>query len=90
MVPREALVVVGTFDLREGRIMVTGGQSERAVAAWIGVPHLCSAELSYRPAAFVLPSIFEASQLSVTGNRPITSAVTFRFFASAVILVSGP
>lgn len=45
VVPRDALVVVGTFDLREGRILLTGPHSERAVADWLGVPRLDPAEL---------------------------------------------
>lgn len=45
VVPREALTVVGTFDPREGKIMLTGRQSERAVADWLGVSVLDPAEL---------------------------------------------
>lgn len=44
-VPREALVVVGTFEPRSSRIILTGPQSERGVADWIGVPELDPAEL---------------------------------------------
>ena len=45
VVPREALIAVGTFDLREGRIMLTGPSSERAVAEWLGTAQLDPAEL---------------------------------------------
>lgn len=45
VVPRESLVVVGTFDPRGGRILLTGPLSERAVAGWIGVSELDPAEL---------------------------------------------
>lgn len=45
VVPREALVVVGTFDLREGRILLAGARSERAVAQWLGMTRLDRAEL---------------------------------------------
>jgi hypothetical protein len=45
VVPRDALVAVGTFDLRSGRIMLTGPQSERAVADWLGMPQLDPTEL---------------------------------------------
>jgi hypothetical protein len=45
IVPREALVVVGTFEPRASRIILTGPQSERAVADWLGVPELDPAEL---------------------------------------------
>jgi hypothetical protein len=45
MVPRSALVVVGTFDEVGGRIILTGEQSASAVATWLGVPTLDPAEL---------------------------------------------
>jgi hypothetical protein len=45
MVPRAALVVVGTFDETGGRIILTGDQSASAVATWLGVPTLDPAEL---------------------------------------------
>lgn len=45
IVPRDALLAVGTFDFREGKITLTGWDSERAVAAWLGTPQLDSAEL---------------------------------------------
>jgi hypothetical protein len=40
IVPRDALLAVGTFDFREGRIRLTGSDSERAVATWLGTPQL--------------------------------------------------
>jgi hypothetical protein len=49
VVPREALLAVGTFDFREGRIWLTGPDSEAAVAAWLGMPRLDPAELAERP-----------------------------------------
>lgn len=45
VVARDALTVVGTFDPRAGRIMLTGRQSERAVAHWLGTSDLDPAEL---------------------------------------------
>ena len=45
IVPRDALLAVGTFDFREGRIRLTGSDSERAVSAWLGTPQLDPAEL---------------------------------------------
>jgi hypothetical protein len=45
LVPRDALVVVGTFDLREGCIQLAGPHSERAVADWLGTTQLDPAEL---------------------------------------------
>lgn len=51
VVPREALVAVGTFDLRAGRIVLTGPHSERAVADWLGTPQLDPAELRSTGAA---------------------------------------
>lgn len=45
IVPRDALLAVGTFDFQEGRIRLTGSDSERVVAAWLGMPRLDPAEL---------------------------------------------
>ncbi|HXV05726.1 MAG TPA: hypothetical protein VFP23_07500 [Solirubrobacterales bacterium] len=49
IVPREALAAVGTFSLREGRIALSGPDSEGAVAAWLGTLRLDPAELARRP-----------------------------------------
>lgn len=46
IVPRDALVAVGTFDFDQGRIRLTGSESERAVAGWLGTPRLDPAELA--------------------------------------------
>lgn len=46
LVPREALVAVGTFDPAQGRILLTGPHSEREVARWLGVDELDPAELN--------------------------------------------
>jgi hypothetical protein len=46
IVPRDALLAVGTFDFREGKITLTGSDSGRAVAAWLGTPQLDPAELA--------------------------------------------
>lgn len=45
LVPRVALVTVGTFNPGASRIMLTGSQSEAAVAAWLGRAVLDPAEL---------------------------------------------
>ena len=45
VVPRNALLAVGIFDFQEGRIALTGSDSERAVAAWLGTLRLDPAEL---------------------------------------------
>lgn len=45
VVAREALVVVGTFEPRAGRIILTGPHSEAVVAAWLGVVRLDAEEL---------------------------------------------
>lgn len=45
MVPREALVAVGSFHPRTGRIILTGEQSAAAVATWLGVLSLDPDEL---------------------------------------------
>jgi len=46
IVPRDALAAVGTFDFGEGRITLTGADSEGAVAAWLGTLRLDPAELA--------------------------------------------
>jgi hypothetical protein len=46
IVPRDALVAVGTFDLHEGRISLTDSDSKRAVAVWWGMPRLDVRELA--------------------------------------------
>lgn len=46
IVPRDALMAVGTFDFGEGRITLTGADSEGAVAAWLGTLRLDPAELA--------------------------------------------
>jgi hypothetical protein len=45
LVPREALVAVGTFDPRTGRILLAGDKSIAAVATWLGTIGLVPAEL---------------------------------------------
>lgn len=45
LVPREALVVVGTFEPRAARIILTGPRSKAVVAAWLGVVRLDPEEL---------------------------------------------
>jgi hypothetical protein len=66
VVPRDALVVVGTFDLREGRILLTGPHSERAVADWLGSPRLNPAEL--RPSTEHEATIGRAAHAQVDSN----------------------
>lgn len=45
LVPREALVAVGTFDPSTSEIALTGVQSAAAVAEWLDIPQLDPAEL---------------------------------------------
>ena len=45
LVPSSALIAVGTVDFAEGGIALTGPQSERAVADWLGTARLNHAEL---------------------------------------------
>jgi hypothetical protein len=45
VVPCDALLAVGTYDLRRRRITLTGPHSERAVAEWLGTVRLDPAEL---------------------------------------------
>jgi hypothetical protein len=44
-VPRDALVVVGTFDPDSGEIVLTGEHSVAAVAEWLAMPQLDPSEL---------------------------------------------
>lgn len=68
-VPRDALLVVGVFYFGEGRIVLTGRQSARAVADWLGTPQLDRVELGLRGAsdgprvASVEPPEFTATHL---------------------------
>lgn len=70
VVPREALTVVGTFDLREGRIMLAGPHSEQAVAEWLGTPRLDPAELR--------PSV------QARGGRPASIQMGMRVAAASI------
>jgi hypothetical protein len=81
VVPRGALVAVGTFDEAGGRIILTGDQSAAAVATWLGVPTLDPAELrrstlprvdAAEPAARLAPDI----KLAV--NRGLAAALIGR------------
>jgi hypothetical protein len=47
VVPQDALLAVGTFDFHAGLIKLTGSDSERAVAVWLGTPGLDPAELAH-------------------------------------------
>jgi hypothetical protein len=80
LVPRDALIAVGTFDFRVGRINPTGPDSERAVAAWLGTPRLEPAELA--PTAKYAPSTREVAHLvldiTVTVNRSLGEALIER------------
>lgn len=46
IVPCDALLAVGTFDFRKGQITLTGADSERVVATWLGTSRLDPAELA--------------------------------------------
>jgi hypothetical protein len=45
LVPRDALVAVGSFHPATGEVLLTGQTSASAVATWLGVPVLDPAEL---------------------------------------------
>jgi hypothetical protein len=45
LLPPKALTVVGILNFAEGSIALTGPQSERVVADWLGTPQLDQAEL---------------------------------------------
>ena len=76
IVPRDALLAVGTFDFREGKIMLTGSDSERAVAAWLGTLRLDPAELAQ--GARGRRTAAHAGDVSVTVNRSLAEALIER------------
>ena len=80
IVPRDALLAVGTFDFGEGRITLTGADSERAVAAWLGMPRLDPAELAQgaRRAARVPDVAHLVPDVTVTVNRSLGEALIER------------
>lgn len=83
MVPREALVAVGTFDEAGGRIILTGEQSAASVATWLGVPTLDPAELR----CSALPRV-GASELAARLAPDIRADVN-RALAAALIRRAG-
>ncbi|MBS1887574.1 MAG: hypothetical protein JSU06_10335 [Actinobacteria bacterium] len=81
VVPRAALVVVGTLDETGGRIILTGEQSAAVVATWLGLPVLDPAEL--RRSA--LPTVDAAElaarlapEVKVAVNRDLAGALIGR------------
>lgn len=80
VVPRDALLAVGTFDLREERITLAGPDSERAVAAWLGTRHLDPAELvrapRQRPTGADVAAL--TADISVTVNHSLGEALIER------------
>jgi hypothetical protein len=79
IVPRDALLAVGTFDFHEGSIRLTGSDSERAVATWLGTPQLDPAELvqgaRVRRTAAHTPGV---SDVPVTVTRSLGEALIER------------
>jgi hypothetical protein len=77
IVPRDALLAVGTFDFRKGQITLTGADSERAVAAWLGTPQLDPAELAQRArqAARAADIAHLVPDVTVTVNRSLGEAL---------------
>jgi hypothetical protein len=80
MVPRDALLAVGTFDFRSGQITLTGADSERVVAAWLGTPQLDPAELAQgaRQAARAADVAHLVPDVTVTVNRSLGEALIER------------
>lgn len=83
VVPRGALVTVGTFDEAGGRIILTGEQSAAAVAGWLGAPTLDPAELRRSP----LP-VVGAAELAAR-LAPDVKAEVNRGLAAALIRRAG-
>ena len=63
LVPPTALTVVGIVNFPTGTIELTGPQSQRAVADWLGLPQLAPAEL-------------RESGSIIAGNDPTMPAAT--------------
>lgn len=80
VVPRDALLAVGTFDFRSGQITLTGADSERVVAAWLGAPQLDPAELAQgaRQAARAADVAHLVPDVTVTVNRSLGEALIER------------
>jgi hypothetical protein len=80
IVPRDALLAVGTFDFRKGQITLTGADSERAVAAWLGTPRLDPADLAQgaRQAARAADIAHLTPDVTVTVNRSLGEALIER------------
>jgi hypothetical protein len=80
IVPRDALLAVGTFDFRKGQITLTGADSERAVAAWLGTPRLDPAELAQTPGQRSTgPDVAQlAPDVAVTVNQSLGEALIER------------
>lgn len=79
IVPRDALVAVGTFDFYEGKITLTGTDSERAVAAWLGTLRLDPAELVQgSPGRDTAAHAAAVPDVSVTVTRSLGEALIER------------
>lgn len=80
IVPRDALLAVGTFDFRRGQITLTGADSERVVAAWLGTPQLDPAELAQgaRRAARAADVAHLVPDVTVAVNRSLGEALIER------------
>jgi hypothetical protein len=74
--PRDALLTVGTFDFDRGCIQLTGSDSERAVAAWLGALRLDPTELAQ--SARGRRRAAHAGDVSVTVNRSLAEALIER------------
>jgi hypothetical protein len=87
VVPRDALVVVGTFEPGPGRIVLTGEHSAAAVATWLGVPILDSAELRQgQPPAL---SAAQAARLSADVSIAVNGALAFALITRAGLWLDG-
>jgi len=76
IIPRDALLAVGTFDFDRGRIRLTGSDSERAVAAWLGTLRLDPAELAQ--GARGRRTAAHAGDVAVAVNRSLAEALIER------------
>jgi len=80
VVPRAALVAVGTFDEAGERILLTGEQSAAAVAGWLGLPVLDPAELrrGQPPALSAAAAARLVPDIEVAVTRSLATALVER------------
>jgi len=70
LLPPKALTVVGILNFAEGSIALTGPQSERVVADWLGTPQLDQAELRESGSIVAGHELMSTGPISATHLEP--------------------